>query len=126
MPLDLSRPRVLVAEDDPALRRLWEKALLRSGCAVHTASDGQEAWRIFQRESFDWVWTDWRMPGWDGLRLSAQVLKRRPRVWVILLSGELEPASEGRFRRSRTRYALQKLEALGELPKILKSWRDQR
>ena len=45
-----SLPRVLVADDDPVIRRLVTSAIQREGLVVVTANDGREAFRILKSD----------------------------------------------------------------------------
>lgn len=63
-----ARPlRVLVADDDPAIRTLVSRVLAREGFEVVSASDGAEAMRCLDRETFDLVVLDLMMPRVDGI-----------------------------------------------------------
>lgn len=54
---------ILVADDDPVIRKLFEKRLHRDGYEVSVAADGAEAARMLDRKHFDVVITDLVMPG---------------------------------------------------------------
>lgn len=54
---------ILVADDDPVIRKLFEKRLHREGYEVSVAADGAEAARMLDRKHFDVVITDLVMPG---------------------------------------------------------------
>ena len=79
---------VLLAEDDPALRRYLEVVLQRAGYKVASAADGLEAMKFLLNASVDVVVTDAVMPNLDGYELckfmrSSKHLARLP---IILLS----------------------------------------
>jgi DNA-binding response OmpR family regulator len=83
---------VLLAEDDPALRRYLEVVLQRAGYAVVTAADGLEAMKFLLNTTVDIVVTDAVMPNLDGYELcrfmrSSKHLSQLP---IILLSA-LDP-----------------------------------
>jgi CheY-like chemotaxis protein len=83
---------VLLAEDDPALRRYLEVVLQRAGYEVVSAADGLEAMKFLLNSSVDVVVTDAVMPNLDGYELcrfmrSSKHLSRLP---IILLSA-LDP-----------------------------------
>jgi DNA-binding response OmpR family regulator len=83
---------VLLAEDDPALRRYLEVVLQRAGYRVVTAADGLEAMKFLLSASVDVVITDAVMPNLDGYELcrfmrSSKHLSQLP---IILLSA-LDP-----------------------------------
>jgi CheY-like chemotaxis protein len=90
-PHEASR-RVLLVEDDPALRRYLEVVLERAGYAVISASDGLEAMKSLLNTRVDVVVTDALMPNLDGYELcrfvrSSPHLSHLP---IILLSA-LDP-----------------------------------
>jgi diguanylate cyclase (GGDEF)-like protein len=78
--------KVLIAEDDPASRRLLESAVAAFGHEVAAASNGREAWELFQAGDFSFVITDWMMPVWDGLELCRRIRQcaRPDYVYIIM------------------------------------------
>ena len=86
-----SRPpgaaRVLVVEDDPAMRALLVEGLHRSGYDVTSAQDGFKALSKLDECQPDLVLTDLRLPGMDGLDLIEKVLDREPGLPIIVLTG---------------------------------------
>jgi DNA-binding response OmpR family regulator len=80
--------RVLVAEDQPLVRRLMVKTIEKLGHEAVAAEDGVQAWELFAARPADVVITDWLMPGMDGLalcrRLRAECADASP--YVILAS----------------------------------------
>src|SRR5487761_1608010 len=67
--------RLLVAEDDPGLRSVLERALKRSGYVVDAVADGDRALAYLASYEYDAVVLDWRMPGTPGVDVV-----RRPRA----------------------------------------------
>ncbi len=68
---------ILVADDDPVIRRLLEKRLGQSGYDVTIAANGMEAARLLDHKHFDVVITDLVMPGDIGGIELLQVVKDR-------------------------------------------------
>jgi two-component system response regulator MprA len=64
-------PRVLVADDDRAIRESLERALELEGYDVVTVVDGVEALTTVHRDAFDALVVDVMMPGIDGLDAGA-------------------------------------------------------
>ena len=84
--------RVLVVEDDPAVRSLLVSALSRSGYEVTAAEDGMSALELLRgRNRLDLLITDVRMPRMNGLALYDQVQKLHPGVPAVLISGDSAP-----------------------------------
>jgi C4-dicarboxylate-specific signal transduction histidine kinase len=74
-----ARPRVLVVDDEPAIREIQRRLLTRVGIDVLLASSGSEARDIMLREHVDLVVTDVRMPGeMDGFALLRWMADNRP------------------------------------------------
>jgi two-component system chemotaxis response regulator CheY len=61
--------RVLVVDDDAGCRLVLQAAVERLGHECRVATDGDEAWRLFQEAQPDVLITDWMMPGLNGLEL---------------------------------------------------------
>lgn len=84
--------RVLIAEDERITRRSLERRLVEWGHDVACASDGTEAWSMFEARPFDAVLSDWEMPGLDGIELVRRI--RRASVhrycYIVLLSSKSE------------------------------------
>lgn len=85
--------RILVIEDDQAIRDLISKYLRHVGYDVLTASNGLEGVNVFSScpNHIDLVLTDVRMPIMTGPEAVNQIRKTRPDVRVICMTG----ASEG-------------------------------
>lgn len=79
--------RVLIAEDDTAVREFVSRALAHSGHEVATASDGLEALDVLDGTSFDLLVTDIVMPNLDGIALALKVAKDYPLMPVLLMTG---------------------------------------
>jgi len=58
--------RILVVDDDDDLREVLTTALAREGHCVDGACDGAEALALLERQPYDLVLSDLRMPGTDG------------------------------------------------------------
>lgn len=89
-------PHILVIDDEPDLRTLYELTLLREGYRVEAAGDLAQARQHLQDKHFDAVITDMRLPDGLGLELlHDMVLQQRPeRCVVITAHGSAENAVE--------------------------------
>jgi DNA-binding NtrC family response regulator len=85
---------ILVVDDDAAIRETFERHLGRSGYAVHTACDGQQAIALLAELDPALVITDVRMPGLDGLELLRRVREGAdpPDVLVITAHDDMDSA----------------------------------
>ncbi len=79
----MTKTRILVAEDDPAIRELLAHHLERDAFAVTRVGDGNSALRL-AREEFDLMVLDVGMPGVDGLEVTRR-LRREGRMTPILM-----------------------------------------
>jgi len=83
--------RVLIAEDDVVFRRILEATLLKWGCEVISACDGNEAWRLMQSSDAPRLAVlDWMMPGLDGVEICRKVRMQtdKPYIYILLLSAK--------------------------------------
>src|SRR5688572_7142058 len=87
---------VLVVDDEPDLRTLYELTLLREGYRVDAAGSLAEAWALLQSRKFDAVITDMRLPDGLGLELLQRMLaqQRAERCIVMTAYGSAENAVE--------------------------------
>jgi two-component system response regulator PilR (NtrC family) len=92
----LSDIQILVIDDEPDLRTLYELTLLREGYQVDAAATIQEAWDLLNAKRFDLVITDMRLPDGSGVDLlkGVRAQQRRERCLVITAYGSAENAVE--------------------------------
>jgi two-component system response regulator PilR (NtrC family) len=80
-----SSAHVLVVDDEPDLRTLYELTLLREGYRVEAAGTLAEAWQQLEAHRFDAVITDMRLPDGLGLELLNGMLERqRPERCIVM------------------------------------------
>lgn len=92
----MSITTVLLAEDDPLIRRVAEIALRREGFIVTAVADGAEALQVLEGDPVDLVVLDGMMPKVDGLE-ACRRLKGNPRtahIPVIILSARSQHGDE--------------------------------
>ena len=80
--------KILIAEDDPIAAKVLRLTLKNYGHEVDVATDGSEAWQMFDAEPYRLIISDWMMPGLDGLQLCDRVRNRAktPYTYFILLT----------------------------------------
>jgi DNA-binding response OmpR family regulator len=88
IPANASR-RILVVEDEPAIRQLNAQVLLGSGYQVAAAEDGVAGWKALHANHFDLLITDHNMPRLSGVELVKKVRAARMTLPVILATGSL-------------------------------------
>jgi DNA-binding response OmpR family regulator len=81
------RQRILVVEDDPAIRRINTEVLIYSGYHVDAAEDGQAAWEALQLNNYDLMVTDNDMPRLTGVKLIQKLQAARMALPVIMATG---------------------------------------
>ena len=81
--------RVLIAEDEEALRLFIARALTMDGHEVAATADGGEALDVLTREQgrFDVLLTDIRMPVMDGIALALAAARDFPELTILLMTG---------------------------------------
>lgn len=82
-----ARPRVLVADDEEAIRDLLSKALTMTEYDVDCAADGRAALARLRVQNYDLLIADLRMPGMDGLALIKDARRFQSSLKVIIITG---------------------------------------
>ncbi|NOY64822.1 MAG: response regulator [Nitrospirae bacterium] len=76
--------KILVVDDDPAIRMLYKEELEEEGYDVVVASSGKEALELFEKEMPDLVTLDILMPDMDGIQVLRKMKEMRPRLPIIM------------------------------------------
>lgn len=79
--------RILVAEDDPAVRQFVSRALIHHGHSVEAVNDGLAALDALAAAEYDLLISDIVMPGLDGIALALKVTRDHPRMAIMLMTG---------------------------------------
>ena len=92
-PVLAGQPVVLIAEDDAIVCNLVRIALEATGMFVLTASDGRQALALSRKfpGTIHALVSDIVMPNLDGLGVCEQILRERPAIKVLLMSGSDGP-----------------------------------
>jgi two-component system, NtrC family, response regulator PilR len=95
-PLPFQQANILVVDDEPDLRTLYELTLLREGYRVEAAGDLAQAREQLKEKRFDAIITDMRLPDGLGLELLRELVaqQRSERCVVITAHGSAENAVE--------------------------------
>lgn len=90
------RGMVLVVDDDPAIHRLFQKALSQEGHQVLKALSGEEALKLLDKGPIDLVLLDIVMPGKSGIDTLREIKRHLPQLPVIMITGhgELDTARQ--------------------------------
>ena len=85
----MTKPRILVVDDEPSVRQLVAGALRRRGFEVIEAEDGIQALTAIDEPGLALMLSDVEMPGMDGFSLAEIVRSRRPECGILLMSGRI-------------------------------------
>ena len=113
--------RILVVDDEPFIAQLVSDTLLAEGYEVDTAANGLLALEQIERQSYDLILSDLRMPDLDGLALYQELESRRPDLLrrMIFISGTIEDPKYLRFLEQANVPVLPKPFHLDDLRRII-------
>lgn len=84
----MTHQRVLIVDDDEAIRSLLRMTFPEDVYELSEASDGDEVLALLERTSIDIVILDWKMPRRHGALVLDELKERRPKLPVIVLTVE--------------------------------------
>jgi excisionase family DNA binding protein len=87
------RPRILIVDDEQAVRDLLAKTLTMADYDVDTAPDGPSALDRLRAAEYDLLITDLKMPGMDGLSVIREARRLRQGLAVVIITGYSTEAS---------------------------------
>jgi two-component system response regulator HydG len=79
--------RILVIDDDESMRDACRQALARKAGRVEVAGDGLTGLEILEKEAFDLVILDLKMPGLSGMEVLSKIKQEYPEIVVIVITG---------------------------------------
>ena len=82
-----AKNRILVVDDEEALRTVLSSELEDEGYVVQMAGDGDEAIKILEKNAFDLILLDIKMPTVDGFEVLKFIKQTHPLSKVIMLTG---------------------------------------
>lgn len=87
--------RILIVDDEPQLVELWKELLEQYGYNVCGFSNSLQALRHFREhaDDYDFVLSDQTMPGMSGTELARNLLRQRPDIPIIIVTGYSETVS---------------------------------
>ena len=120
--------RVLVVDDDEEVARMAEQMLKRLGYKVTVRTNSAEARDTFlaHPERFDIVITDQTMPQLTGLELAQELLRARPDIPIILISGFSELITGAKIEKIGIRHYIMKPLVGGELAAAIRQVLDKK
>jgi CheY-like chemotaxis protein len=87
--------RILIVDDDGAVRATIKLLLERAGHSVVAAGDGRSGLALFEAGDFDLLFLDIFMPGMDGIETMRLVHQQRPLLPIIVISGNPNLPEQG-------------------------------
>jgi CheY-like chemotaxis protein len=87
--VDVPNPlaRILAVDDEPVILDSFRKILVVAGYAIDTVESGREALGLVQKNKYDFVFTDLKMPEMDGLDVVKGVKHFSPETDVVVITG---------------------------------------
>ena len=80
-------PRILLAEDEEAMRTYLERALTNAGYSVSAVDRGTDAVPLLETGDYDLLLSDIVMPEMDGIELAQRCAEISPRTKVMFITG---------------------------------------
>ena len=112
--------RILISEDDPAVRSFVLRALTHRGHEVTGVCDGVEALELLKGQDFDLLSTDIVMPGLDGIGLSLKVASERPELPILLMTGFADQRERANGLESLVHDVITKPFSLADIRKMVR------
>lgn len=81
------KARILAVDDEPVVLDSFRKILVLEGYSIDTVETAQEALGLVRKNTYDFVFTDMKMPGMDGVDLTKAVKHLRPDIDVVMITG---------------------------------------
>jgi CheY-like chemotaxis protein len=85
--VDSPKAHILAVDDEPVVLDSFRKILVLEGFSIDTVETAQEAVGLVRKHDYDFVFTDLKMPGMDGLDLTKAVKHLRPDIDVVMITG---------------------------------------
>jgi len=79
--------KVLLVDDEKDFLDIMSERMEARGMTVKTADSADQALKILEKESFDAIVMDFKMPGMDGIQALKNIKTRKPELQIILLTG---------------------------------------
>lgn len=99
---NLMKAHILLIEDEPALRSLFQMILESARYRVTLAGHGREAMALLAQHTFDLVITDVLMPEQDGIETIVEVRRRWPDLPVLAMTGGGQIGADLYLRLAKT------------------------
>jgi len=105
---DGPQPKMLVVDDEEAVRELLRDLLESEGCRVYLAPGGREALNLFAAKKFDGIFTDVGMPGMSGWELAHAIREINETIPIAVVTGWGEAVGSEEQREARVDWVVTK------------------
>lgn len=114
--------KILLADDDAAVRDLVRRALTSEGHNVEVTQDGQEALDVLESSTgVDILISDVDMPQLDGISLAEKALALKPSLAIVLMSGFSDQLERAARLRARKLLSISKPFTLEQIKQVVRS-----
>jgi DNA-binding NtrC family response regulator len=79
--------KVLLVDDEKEFLDIMSERMQERGMTVKTADSADQAMAMLEKESFDAIVMDFKMPGMDGIQALKNIKSEKPELQIILLTG---------------------------------------
>jgi signal transduction histidine kinase/ActR/RegA family two-component response regulator len=105
---DENKPRILVVDDEEAVRELLRDLLESEGCRVYLAPGSREALGLFEAHEFDGIFTDIGMPGMSGWELAHTIRQHDAKIPIAVITGWGEAVGSDEQKDARVDWVITK------------------
>ena len=105
---DDNQPKILVVDDEEAVRELLRDLLESEGFRVYLATGSREALSLFEVNQFDGIFTDVGMPGMSGWELAHAIRQRNETIPIAVITGWGEAVGSDEQKEARVDWVITK------------------
>jgi DNA-binding NtrC family response regulator len=118
--MSAQKPTILIVEDEPKMRRLLELQLAEEGFEARTAAEAETGLKLLNKEKFDLIVTDFKLPGMNGLEFLQAAKRVNADIPVVVMTahGTIESAVEA-MKNGASDYVLKPF-SLAELVLVIR------
>ena len=95
---------ILIVDDHRMILDLLSQRFKKIDFQVFKADNGIDAWNIFKREQINFVLTDIRMPGIDGIELCHRIRNQSPETIIAVMTGGSSNVAEELLKNGTVNY----------------------
>lgn len=107
-PRNVNQAKILVVDDEEAVRELLRDLLEAEDCRVYLAPGGREALGLFEVHQFDAIFTDIGMPGMSGWELAHAIRQRDEKVPIAVITGWGSAVGSDEQKEARVNWVITK------------------